>query len=137
MRISIFGVGYVGAVSSACLAALGHAVVAVDVSADKVAMVNRAVPETREARLRMIRGGDNIGTLLERVAGTAPMDVAGTYRSAEYGADITFAETVGTMYAACSGELGEGTMVPLVPYATDTWLMPLDPVVPPRRHRRH
>ncbi len=40
MRISIFGVGYVGAVSSACLASLGHTVVAVDVSADKVAMVN-------------------------------------------------------------------------------------------------
>lgn len=40
MRISIFGVGYVGAVSSACLASLGHEVVAVDVSADKVAMVN-------------------------------------------------------------------------------------------------
>ena len=40
MRISIFGVGYVGAVSSACLASLGHEVVAVDVAADKVAMVN-------------------------------------------------------------------------------------------------
>ena len=40
MRISIFGAGYVGAVSSACLAALGHDVVAVDVSVEKVAMLN-------------------------------------------------------------------------------------------------
>ncbi len=75
-------------------------------------------------RLRMVRGGDNIDTLLEPVAGAAPMDVAGRYRSAEFGADITVAETGGTLYAACSGELGEGAMVPLIPYAADTWLMP-------------
>ena len=39
MRISIFGIGYVGAVSSGCLAQLGHQVVGVDTAADKVAML--------------------------------------------------------------------------------------------------
>ena len=35
MRLSIFGIGYVGAVSSGCLAEIGHEIVGVDVSADK------------------------------------------------------------------------------------------------------
>lgn len=39
MRISIFGIGYVGAVSCGCLAELGHEVVGVDVSAEKVGML--------------------------------------------------------------------------------------------------
>jgi GDP-mannose 6-dehydrogenase len=39
VRISVFGLGYVGAVSSACLADLGHEVVGVDVSAAKVATI--------------------------------------------------------------------------------------------------
>lgn len=41
MRVSIFGMGYVGTVSGACLADMGHEVVGVDVSAHKVAMLNR------------------------------------------------------------------------------------------------
>ena len=35
-RISVFGIGYVGTVSAACLARDGHDVVAVDVNQDKV-----------------------------------------------------------------------------------------------------
>ncbi len=40
MRISVFGIGYVGAVTSACLADSGHEVIAVDTSAIKVACIN-------------------------------------------------------------------------------------------------
>src|SRR5437660_12166904 len=40
MRVSVFGLGYVGSVSAASLAADGHAVVGVDVNPDKVAAVN-------------------------------------------------------------------------------------------------
>jgi GDP-mannose 6-dehydrogenase len=40
MNVSVFGLGYVGCVTAACLARDGHHVVGVDVSTDKVAMIN-------------------------------------------------------------------------------------------------
>ena len=39
MRISIFGLGYVGSVSSACLAGLGHEIMAVDKNALKMSQI--------------------------------------------------------------------------------------------------
>jgi len=41
MRISIFGLGYVGAVTAGCLTQQGHQVVGVDVSSQKVETLNR------------------------------------------------------------------------------------------------
>ena len=39
MRISVFGIGYVGVVCCGCLAEWGHEIVGVDVSAEKIAML--------------------------------------------------------------------------------------------------
>src|SRR2546428_12913696 len=40
MRISVFGLGYVGCVTAACLARAGHEVTGVDVNPEKTAMIN-------------------------------------------------------------------------------------------------
>ena len=51
MRVSVFGLGYVGSVSGACLAQLGHDVIGVDANASKVAMINQGLPPVIEAGL--------------------------------------------------------------------------------------
>ncbi|MEU1735089.1 nucleotide sugar dehydrogenase [Streptosporangium sp. NPDC020145] len=51
MRISVFGLGYVGCVSAACLAASGHEVVGVDVNPVKVDLISRGNAPVVEERI--------------------------------------------------------------------------------------
>ncbi|NVZ20818.1 nucleotide sugar dehydrogenase [Pseudomonas costantinii] len=43
MRISIFGLGYVGAVCAGCLSSRGHEVIGVDISQSKIDMINKGL----------------------------------------------------------------------------------------------
>jgi GDP-mannose 6-dehydrogenase len=54
MRVSVFGLGYVGAVSCACMADNGHEVIGVDKHAAKVDLINRGASPIVEAGLAEI-----------------------------------------------------------------------------------
>lgn len=81
MRISIFGMGYVGAVCAACMAQRGHTIIGVDVSQEKVAMVNAGKSPIVEPGLdELLAAGKAAG----RISATT------NYMDAIYNSDITF-----------------------------------------------
>ena len=64
MKISVFGLGYVGAVSCACLPELGHEVIGVDTNPSKVRMINEGQsPVVEEGINELIAAAVRAGTL--------------------------------------------------------------------------
>jgi GDP-mannose 6-dehydrogenase len=84
--ISVIGLGYVGAVSMACFAKLGHRMIGVDVSADKVAAIKSGVSPIVEAKL---------GALLVRGVADGRIDATTDLAYAIGATDATFL-SVGT-----------------------------------------
>lgn len=70
MRISVFGLGYVGCVSAACLASRGHQVIGVDVSPTKVELISAGQTPVVEERI-----GELISTAVASGALRATYDV--------------------------------------------------------------
>lgn len=80
MRISIFGLGYVGCVSAACLAQNGHDVLGLDVNPQKVGWVRRG-------RAPVIEQG--LDTLIREAVKRGSLQVTSDSRSAVHHSDIS------------------------------------------------
>ena len=78
MKISIFGLGYVGTVSAACLAADGHHVLGVDPVHDKVDLINRGLSPIVEAEI-----GEIIAETVDRAHLRATQDPMAAIRETE------------------------------------------------------
>jgi GDP-mannose 6-dehydrogenase len=79
MNVSVFGLGYVGCVTAACLARNGHVVIGVDVNADKVALINAGRSPIVEAGL---------DELLARVVGAGRLRATTDVSAAVAAADV-------------------------------------------------
>ena len=71
MRVSVFGLGYVGTVSCGCFAQDGMEVIGVDVNADKVAQLNAGLSPILEEKI-----GDMIADAVRARRLTATTDAA-------------------------------------------------------------
>lgn len=95
MRVSVFGLGYVGCVTAACLAKVGHKVVGVELNAEKVSMINSATAPIVEPGLE---------ALLADVVGAGRLRATSSCREAITHTDIALI-CVGTPGHA-NGQLG-------------------------------
>lgn len=62
MRISVFGLGYVGAVSGVCLASLGHEIIGVDTNEEKVKALNGGESPVTEKGLSTLLANEQVSS---------------------------------------------------------------------------
>ena len=80
MKLSIFGLGYVGCVSAACFAKEGHTVIGVDVNPNKVQMIN-------DGKSPIVEAG--IGPLLEEVVNAKRLSATTDSAAAVHASDVS------------------------------------------------
>jgi len=81
MRISIFGLGYVGAVSAACLVRDGHQVIGCDIDANKLGLI-------RDGKTPIIE--DGMPELMAAVRQSGRLEVTDDSAHAVHGSDLSF-----------------------------------------------
>jgi len=112
MRIGVFGCGYVGLVTAACLAEVGNDVIGVDVDPQRVADLNEAIIPIYEPGLAaMVKSNRHAGRLrfslsaVECVADSEVIFIAvGTPPAVDGRCDLSAIESVATDIAACLSE---------------------------------
>lgn len=112
MRLSIFGMGYVGNVSAACFAADGHTVIGVDPNAVKVDLINQgASPIVEPGLAELVADGVSSGRLrgtTDAAAAIAETDLSlvcvGTPSQVNGNLDLTYLERVCDDIGACLKE---------------------------------
>jgi GDP-mannose 6-dehydrogenase len=114
MRISIFGLGYVGAVSLACLARDGHEVIGVDIDAGKLDLIRSGqspiIEEGIQELIRHVMASGRVTVTSDARAAVAQSDLSficvGTPSSANGSQDLTavlrLAEQIGAAIGAKS-----------------------------------
>lgn len=93
LKVSVFGLGYVGCVSAACLADRGHAVIGVDANPHKVDLIRAGQSPVVEER---------IGELTAEVVSNGMLTVGADPTGAVHGSDISIV-CVGTPSGAGGG----------------------------------
>lgn len=80
MKISVVGTGYVGSVTAACFAELGHEVICIDIDEEKVQKINDGISPIHE---------NGLGELLRKHTGRS-LYATTDYQHAIMNSDISF-----------------------------------------------
>ncbi len=137
MKVSVFGLGYVGCVSAACLAELGHSVVGVDVNPTKVDLVGQGIAPVVEERIgelteRAVRDG-RLRATTDVAAAVAETEISlvcvGTPSAPNGSLSTVYLERVAEeIGAALAGKVGWHTVVfrsTMLPGTCTSLLLPI------------
>src|SRR4051812_10252284 len=102
MRLSVFGLGYVGCVSAACFAKEGHEVVGVDVNPVKVGIINDGQSPIVESGIGELiaemRAAGNLRATTDSLAAVLESDISlvcvGTPSQSNGSLDLTYVKRV-------------------------------------------
>ncbi|TKS53254.1 UDP-glucose/GDP-mannose dehydrogenase family protein [Luteimonas yindakuii] len=122
MRVTMFGTGYVGLVTGACLAEIGHEVICVDVDSNRIERLQAGeIPLYEPGLAPLVRGNAAAGRLhftvdpVRALEGAEIVSIAvGTPPNGEGGADLSqvlaVAETIGTHLSAAAIVVNKSTV---------------------------